>query len=83
MDLSIPQAVLISGHKDVKMLMRYTHLRAENLVQKFDQQITRAKSDFSFTATPLGAPRVLYLGVPGLLVIRLWAGGSGLQNNDL
>ncbi len=40
MDLSIPRAVLISGHKDVKMLMRHTHLRAENLVQKFDQQIT-------------------------------------------
>ena len=34
--LSIPEVALISGHKDMKMLMRYTHLRAEGLVRKLD-----------------------------------------------
>ena len=34
--LSIPEVALISGHKDVKMLMRYTHLRAEGLVRKLN-----------------------------------------------
>lgn len=34
--LSIPEVALISGHKDVKMLMRYTHLRAEDLVRKLN-----------------------------------------------
>ena len=34
MGLSIPEVALISGHRDVKMLMRYTHLRAEDLVKK-------------------------------------------------
>lgn len=32
--LSIPEVALISGHKDPRMLFRYTHLRAEDLVQK-------------------------------------------------
>ena len=36
MGLSIPEVALISGHKDVKMLMRYTHLRAEDLVRKLN-----------------------------------------------
>ena len=36
MGLSIPKVVLISGHKDVKMLMRYTHLRAKDLAQKLN-----------------------------------------------
>ena len=34
MGLSIPEVALISGHRDVKMLMRYAHLRAEDLVKK-------------------------------------------------
>ena len=34
MGLSIPEVALISGHKDVKMLMRYTHLRADDLARK-------------------------------------------------
>ena len=34
MGLSIPEVALISGHRDVRMLMRYTHLRAEDLVKK-------------------------------------------------
>ncbi len=34
MGLSIPEVALISGHKDYRMLARYTHLRPENLLSK-------------------------------------------------
>ena len=34
MGLSIPEVALISGHKDARMLFRYTHLKAGNLVTK-------------------------------------------------
>jgi len=34
MGLSIPEVALISGHKDAKMLFRYTHLRAGNIIAK-------------------------------------------------
>jgi hypothetical protein len=36
MGLSIPEVALTSGHKDVKMLFRYTHLRAKDLVKKIN-----------------------------------------------
>ena len=32
--LSIPEVALISGHKDVRMLFRYTHLKAEDIIKK-------------------------------------------------
>ena len=32
--LSVPEVALISGHKDARMLFRYTQLRAENVAQK-------------------------------------------------
>ena len=32
--LSIPEVALISGHKDVRMLFRYTHLKAEDILSK-------------------------------------------------
>jgi len=32
--LSIAEVALISGHKDVRMLFRYTHLRAEDVAKK-------------------------------------------------
>ena len=32
--LSIPEVALISGHKDAKMLFRYTHLKADNIIAK-------------------------------------------------
>jgi integrase len=35
--LSIPEVALISGHRDTKMLMRYTHIRPENLSRKLSQ----------------------------------------------
>ncbi len=34
--LSLPEVALISGHRDHRMLMRYTHLRPEKLVAKLD-----------------------------------------------
>lgn len=33
--LSVPEVALISGHKDYRMLARYTHLRAEDVAKKF------------------------------------------------
>lgn len=32
--LNVPQVALISGHRDPRMLFRYTHLRPEDLVEK-------------------------------------------------
>lgn len=32
--LSVPEVALISGHKDFRMLFRYTHLRAEDVAKK-------------------------------------------------
>jgi integrase len=32
--LSVPEVALISGHRDVRQLFRYTHLRAEDVVAK-------------------------------------------------
>lgn len=34
--LSVPEVALISGHKDYRMLMRYTHLRAEDVAVKLN-----------------------------------------------
>ena len=36
--LTIPEVSLISGHRDVRQLMRYTHLKPESLVFKLQQQ---------------------------------------------
>ena len=30
----MPEVAAISGHKDPRMLFRYTHLKAENIVEK-------------------------------------------------
>ncbi len=32
--LLVPEVALISGHRDIRMLMRYTHLKPENIVEK-------------------------------------------------
>ena len=32
--LSLPEVALISGHRDFKMLFRYTHLKAEDIAEK-------------------------------------------------
>ncbi len=34
----------ISGHKSMQMLKRYTHLRAEDLVERLDQVTNRSRS---------------------------------------
>ena len=36
MGLSVPEVALISGHKDFRMLARYTHITAENVRNKLD-----------------------------------------------
>ena len=35
--LSVPEVSLISGHKDTRMLFRYTHLKAEDVAKKLAQ----------------------------------------------
>jgi integrase len=35
--LSIPEVSMISGHRDVRQLIRYTHLKIENLAQKIQK----------------------------------------------
>ena len=32
--LSVPEVALISGHRDYRMLFRYTHLRPEDVAKK-------------------------------------------------
>ena len=34
--LTVPEVALISGHRDYRMLFRYTHLRAEDIVGKLE-----------------------------------------------
>ena len=34
--LNIPEVTVTSGHKDPRMLFRYTHLRAESLIPKLE-----------------------------------------------
>nr|WP_246681710.1 site-specific integrase [Methylobacterium sp. L1A1] len=42
--LSIPEVALISGHRDTKMLMRYTHIRPENVSKKLAEIATEANN---------------------------------------
>lgn len=37
MGLSVPEVALISGHKDIRMLIGYTHLRANDVAKKLDR----------------------------------------------
>ena len=39
MGLSDQEVAAISGHKSMQMLKRYTHLRAEDLVEKLDRSM--------------------------------------------
>ncbi|MET7243005.1 site-specific integrase [Methylobacterium sp. EM32] len=39
MGLSIPEVALISGHRDTRMLMRYTHLRPEAVAEKLNAAV--------------------------------------------
>ena len=42
MGMNIAEVALISGHKDVKQLFRYTHLNPENVFKKYDAFQNRA-----------------------------------------
>jgi integrase len=43
--LSIPEVALISGHRDPRMLFRYTHLRAEDVAEKIHSMQSAGKFD--------------------------------------
>ena len=45
MGLSVPEVALISGHKDYRMLTRYTHLRAEDVGKKLERLQAASNSD--------------------------------------
>ena len=36
MGMSVPEVALISGHKDVRQLFRYTHLNPKNVFKKYE-----------------------------------------------
>lgn len=44
MGLSVPEVALISGHRDARMLFRYTHLRAEDVSKKLLEANTNPQS---------------------------------------
>ena len=37
MGMSVPEVALISGHKDVRQLLRYTHLNPTNIFKKYKE----------------------------------------------
>lgn len=43
--LSVPEVSLISGHKDPRMLFRYTHLRAADVAEKLRRLSTNETPD--------------------------------------
>ena len=45
MGLSVPELALISGHKDVRQLFRYTHLEPENLIAKYSSILRKGMND--------------------------------------
>ena len=45
MGLSVPEVALISGHKDYRMLARYTHLRAEDVGRKLERLQAASQAD--------------------------------------
>ncbi|MBX3446749.1 MAG: site-specific integrase [Parvibaculaceae bacterium] len=40
MGLNVPEVALITGHRDGRMLFRYTHLKAENVAMKLDPEFS-------------------------------------------
>jgi integrase len=45
MGLSLPEVALISGHRDARMLLRYTHLRPATLAKKLRDLVPGAQDD--------------------------------------
>lgn len=52
--LSVPEVALMSGHRDTRMLMRYTHLRPEAVAEK----LARAAADQTSTSRSLITPSI-------------------------
>ena len=46
--LTVAEVAFISGHKDVRMLFRYTHLKADHVLSRIDA----AESSFSDRTSP-------------------------------
>jgi hypothetical protein len=44
MGLSIPEVALIGGHRDPRMLFRYTHVQAANVALKLKNAALRAQA---------------------------------------
>jgi integrase len=41
--LSVPEVALISGHRDLRMLLRYTHPMSEGILKKLDNKISDSR----------------------------------------
>lgn len=54
--LTVPEVALISGHKDVRMLFRYTHLKAEDVATRLtsiERQSVLSEKNRDLTPAPL------------------------------
>jgi integrase len=59
MGLSVPEVALISGHRDYRMLARYTHLRTEDVAKKLLGQ----ESVKDFTSNQYNATMKTLIGI--------------------
>jgi hypothetical protein len=41
MDLTTPEVASISGHRDIRMLMRYTHPMRQRIIEQMDKRERR------------------------------------------
>lgn len=64
--LTVPEVALISGHRDVRMLFRYTHLKAEEVATRLSRADTR----------PLNSTK------PEATLLPLDSGSQDLQDNN-
>ena len=59
MGLSVPEVALISGHRDPRMLFRYTHLKAVDVALKLEE-IQNSKCNFVLRHSPASLLIVLH-----------------------
>ena len=60
--LSLPEVALISGHRDPRMLLRYTHLRAEDVAKKLNPAplgFTELEMPVEFSGPLRGSPSAI------------------------
>jgi integrase len=50
--LSVPEVALISGHRDLRMLLRYTHPMSEGILRKLDLATPSSKPDAVVATKP-------------------------------